>query len=169
MLNPRTVCIAGFTVCAGLLGYAFYMEHVMMLEPCPLCWLQRGVFLGFAIVFLICAVHRPTGWGRYIYSLGFAVLTLLGAGLAGRQLWLQSLPPDQVPECGLGVTYMLEVAPLLDVISWAARGTGECAEVQWIFLGLSIPGWTLLFFVALGTVAIFSMLRRSAIPQEALA
>lgn len=163
MPTTRTICILGFLICVGLLAYAFYMEYVLYLEPCPLCWLQRGVFLGFATLFLWCALHNPKAWGRFIYIAVFAVLTLLGAGLAGRQLWLQSLPPDQVPECGLGVSYMMEIMPLMEVISWAAQGTGECAEVQWTFLGLSIPGWTFIAFLGLGLITILSLFRKSRV------
>lgn len=159
MLKPRPVCILGFLVCAGLLAFALYMEHVLLLEPCPLCWLQRFVFVGFAFVFIVCAIHNPRAWGRYLYALVFAVLTLLGVALAGRQLWLQSLPPEAQPECGLGITYKLDSEPLLDVIAWAARGTGDCAQVQWTFLGISIPGWTFIAFLLLGILVIVSLLR----------
>ncbi|MBS1269408.1 MAG: Disulfide bond formation protein B [Gammaproteobacteria bacterium] len=159
MLNPRPVCILGLLVCVGLLAYAFYMEHVLLIEPCPLCWLQRFVFAGFAVVFLICAIQNPGGWGRYVYVLVFGVLTALGAGLASRHLWLQSLPPEAQPECGVGVGYMMDIKPLVDVIAWAARGTGECAQIQWTYLGISIPGWTLMAFVLLGATVIVSLIR----------
>lgn len=159
MLKPRPVCILGLLVCIGLLAYAYYMEHVLLLEPCPLCWLQRFVFIGFAAVFLVCAVHNPGSWVRYIYVLVFGVLTLLGLGLAGRHLWLQSLPVEAQPECGLGVSYMLDSEPLLDVVAWAARGTGECAEIQWTLLGISIPGWTFAAFAIMGVTVIVSLIR----------
>lgn len=159
MLKPRPVCIIGFLVCVGLLAYAFYMEHVLLLEPCPLCWLQRFVFMGFAIVFLACAIQNPGAWGRYVYVLVFGLLTLLGIGLAGRHLWLQSLPVEARPECGVGVSYMLDIKPLTEVIAWAARGTGECGEVQWSLFGISIPGWTLIAFILLGITVIVSLIR----------
>lgn len=159
MLKPRLVSILGLLACVGLLAYAYYMEYVLLLEPCPLCWLQRFVFAGFALVFLACAIQNPGGLGRYVYVLVFGVLTLLGLGLAGRHLWLQSLPVDARPDCGVGVTYMLDIEPLIDVIAWAARGTGECAEVQWTFLGISIPGWTFIAFLVLGLTIIVSLIR----------
>jgi len=159
MLKLRSICILGLLVCVGLLTYALYLEHVLLLEPCPLCWLQRFVFVGFAAAFLVCAIHNPRSWTRYLYALVFAILTLLGAGLAGRQLWLQSLPPEARPECGLGISYMLESESLMNVLAWAARGTGECAEVQWTFAGISIPGWTFMAFLVLGIVVIVSLLR----------
>jgi len=96
----------------------------------------------------------------------FGVLTLLGLGLAGRHLWLQSLPPEAQPDCGVGVTYMLDVKPLTDVIAWAARGTGECAQVQWTFIGISIPGWTFIAFLLLGITIIIALVRHR--PQRGI-
>ncbi|MDY6797711.1 MAG: disulfide bond formation protein B [Pseudomonadota bacterium] len=155
---PRVVFLLIFIVCAALLGAALYMEYVMGLEPCPLCWLQRYAFMGAGAVALLGALHGPGRPGVRIY--GFFLLLTAGAGLgiAGRQLWLQNLPADQVPACGPSVEYMLEVLPWTEVLLTALRGTGDCAEVVWRFLGLSIPGWTAVFFslmVIAGLVMIF--------------
>ena len=146
-------------MCAALLGVAFYMEHVMGLEPCPLCWLQRFGFMAAGVVSLLAALHGPGGVGTRIY--GFLMVVGSGAGLAvaGRQLWLQSLPADQVPACGPSVDYMLEVLPWMDVLTTALRGTGDCAEVTWRFLGLSIPGWTAVFFTLMIVTGLVLMLR----------
>ncbi len=142
----RLVFFLAFLIPAGLLAVAFYMEYVMGLEPCPLCWLQRFAFMAIAGVGLLALLHNPGGIGGRIYGALLAVSAGIGLGLAGRQLWLQSLPADQVPACGPSVEYMLEVFPLFDVLAVALRGTGDCAEVAWRFLGLSIPGWTAVFF-----------------------
>ena len=154
----RIVFLLIFIVCAALLGTAFYMEHVMGLEPCPLCWLQRYAFMGAGIVALLGALHGPASLGVRIYGF-FLVLTAgAGLGIAGRQLWLQNLPADQVPACGPSVEYMLDVLPWTEVLMTALRGTGDCAEVVWRFMGLSIPGWTAVFFtlaVVAGLVMIF--------------
>ncbi|MGA8261718.1 MAG: disulfide bond formation protein B [Arenicellales bacterium] len=159
MLKPRPVCIIGFLVCIGLLAYAFYLEYMLLLEPCPLCWLQRFVFMGFAAAFLVCAIQNPRAWGRYVYVFVFGLLMLMGVGLSGRHLWLQSLPPAARPQCGVGVEYMLNIKPITEVIAWAARGTGECGDVQWTFLGISIPGWALIAFLGLGVMVIVSLIR----------
>ena len=149
-----------FLVCAALLGVAFYMEHVMGLEPCPLCWLQRFGFMGAGLVSFLAFLHGPAGFGVRIY--GFLLVLTAGAGLgvAGRQLWLQSLPADQVPACGPSVDYMLDVLPWFEVLSTALKGTGDCAEVVWRFLGLSIPGWTAVFFLLLVITGLVLMFRR---------
>ncbi|MBP8139236.1 MAG: disulfide bond formation protein B, partial [Burkholderiales bacterium] len=79
--------------------------------------------------------------------------------LATRQVWLQSLPKDQVPACGMGLSYMMETLPFVDVIRRVLEGSGECADKGWVFLGLSIAGWTLSFFVAIA-VAGFALVKR---------
>lgn len=130
----------------------------MGLEPCPLCWLQRFGFMGAGAVSLLAVLHNPKGVGVRVYGLLLAVTAGAGLGVAGRQLWLQSLPADQVPACGPSVDYMLDVLPWMEVLTTALQGTGDCAEVVWRFLGLSIPGWTAVFFTLLvitGLVLLF--------------
>ncbi|WP_040887045.1 disulfide bond formation protein B [Marinobacter santoriniensis] len=148
-----------FLVCATLLGVAFYMEYVMGLEPCPLCWLQRFGFMGAAVVSLLAFLHGPVAWGNRVYGLLLALTAGAGLGVAIRQLWLQSLPADQVPACGPSVDYMLEVLPWKEVLATAIRGTGDCAEVVWRFLGLSIPGWTAICFSLLVLIGLYFLLR----------
>ncbi|MDX1456365.1 MAG: disulfide bond formation protein B [Marinobacter sp.] len=158
-MSYRLVFTLVFVVCAALLGTAFYMEYVKGLEPCPLCWLQRYAFMAVGIVSLVAALHNPAALGRRLYGALLVVFAGLGLGLAGRQLWLQSLPADQVPACGPSVDYMLEVLPWLDVLRTALRGTGDCAEVVWRFLGLSIPGWTAVFFSILVVTGLVMLVR----------
>ncbi|MGO1693356.1 MAG: disulfide bond formation protein B [Marinobacter sp.] len=148
-MKARAIFACIFVVCAGLLGVAYYMEHVMGLEPCPLCWLQRFGFMGVGLVSFVAALHGPGQFGVRVYGLLLVATAGAGLGTAGRQLWLQSLPADQVPACGPSVEYMLDVLPLAEVLTTALRGTGDCAEVVWRFLGLSIPGWTAVFFALL--------------------
>ncbi len=163
-LNSRAVFFLIFLLCAGLLGVAFYMEHVMGLEPCPLCWLQRFGFMAAGLVSLLAALHGPQGFGVRVYGLFLVLSAGAGLGVAGRQLWLQSLPADQVPACGPSVDYMLDVLPWMEVLTTALKGTGDCAEVTWRFLGLSIPGWTAVFFtlvVVIGLVLMFGPRKKS--------
>ncbi len=140
---------AGAALCAALMGTALYMQHVMRLEPCPLCIFQRIFVMGLGIVMLAAAVHDPRGVGRRVYGSLVTVLALLGVAVAGRHVWLQHLPADQVPECGPGLEYMLNAFPLTETLAMVFKGSGECAEVQWTFLALSIPEWTLIVFVGL--------------------
>ena len=167
-MTSRQVFGLIFLVCAGLLCVAFYMELVMGLEPCPLCWLQRFGFMGAGLVSLLAVLHGPSSLGVRIYGLLLTVTAGAGLGMAGRQLWLQSLPADQVPACGPSVDYMLDVLPFFEVLTTALKGTGDCAEVAWRFLGLSIPGWTAVFFSLLVVTGLMLLFRGSR-PRDGIA
>ena len=145
---PRMLLTLGFAMCVALMGAALWLQHVEGLEPCPLCVLQRGAVIVLGVLTLAGAIHDPATPGRRVYGALITVAALAGTALAGRHAWLQSLPPGEVPECGPGLDYMLDAFPLTQVIEMVLRGSGECAEVQWTFLALSIPEWTLLVFVA---------------------
>lgn len=138
------VAITGF-----LLAGALIMEHVFAMDPCPLCLMQRVWFAFAGLIALVALIHS-TRWG--IYPLLTLVAAVIGGGFSIRQLYLQSLPPDQVPSCGPDMTYMLENFPLSDVLAAMTRGTGDCAAVAWQF-GLTIPGWALVGFT---TIAVLS-------------
>src|SRR5574340_88363 len=148
------VMTIGVVVCAALIAWALWLQYGKGLEPCPLCIFQRVAVIAVGMVFLLAALHDPRKAGATFY----AVLTLVTAGagalLAARQVWLQSLPKDLVPACGPGLNYMLETLPFSDVVRKVLEGSGECAEKGWVFLGLSIAGWTLVFFVAMIAAAV---------------
>lgn len=157
--SSRIVFLIVFLGCAFLMGVALYMEHAMQLEPCPLCIFQRVLVIVTAIVALIGAIHNPGISGIKIYG-GLSVLTAAGgAGLSMRQLWLQSLPEDAVPACGPGLDYLMDVFPVTEVLTMVLSGDGTCAEVVWEFLGISIPGWTLVGFIGLIAIGVFQIAR----------
>jgi disulfide bond formation protein DsbB len=139
----------GALVCALLLGFGFYLQYGKGLEPCPLCLVQRGFFFAVLAVCLVAALHRPQRAGTLAYAALAGVLALGGAAVAGRQVWLQHLPPDKVPQCGPDLYFMMENFPLSRTLSTLISGTGECAAVDWTFLRLSIAEWSLLWFAAL--------------------
>lgn len=151
--GTRPLYLGGFAVCVLLIAIALYMQHVMGLEPCPLCILQRVAVMAVGLILLVAAVHDPGRTGQRVY----AVLTLLtaatGGAIAARHVWLENLPEERVPACGPALDYMLENFPLQRVIEMVLRGSGECAEVAWSFLGLSIAGWMLVVF---GSFIVFS-------------
>lgn len=158
-MTTRTGYALGFLVCAGLLGFAYYLQYFEYQEPCPLCMLQRVAFLDMMVVFGVAALHGPQRRGAMIYSALLFVMAAMGAAIAGRQVWLQHLPPDKVPACGPGLEYMLESFPLSDALQKIFAGSGECAEAGWRFLGLTIAGWSLAWFIVLGALAIAVALR----------
>ena len=154
--RPRFWFLSLALVCASLVGFALYVQHVKFIDPCPLCVFQRLAFLWIGAWSLLAALHNPSGPGRWAYGLVVEAGALAGLAVAGRHLWLQSLPADQVPDCGMGLNYMLETMPFTEVLTQVLYGSGECAEIDWTFLGLSMPGWTFLWYLlfAAGTIVV---------------
>jgi disulfide bond formation protein DsbB len=142
------------------MAYALYAQHQLMLEPCPLCILQRFAVIGLGVFFLLGAIHNPAGGARFVYTTGLGLSALLGVIVAGRHVWLQELPADEVPACGPGLDYMWENFPLADVLNMVFKGSGECAGIDWQFLGLSMPMWVLINVVLIGAVGIWNSLRK---------
>lgn len=159
MTSARSLFALMCLISAVLLGYGYYLQYVAGIEPCPLCIMQRLAFFAVLIICLAAAVHAPAKRGIRIYA-GLSLLTTgIGAAIAGRQVWLQHLPPDQVPQCGPGLEYMLEVFPLFEALRMILTGSGECAEVDWTFLGLSIAQWSLGWFIVLGLGSLYLLAR----------
>ncbi len=160
LLPPRRLgYLLGFAVCAGLMGWALWLQYGLGLEPCPLCALQRLAVSAIGIVFLLAFIHNPNRVGAAVYGGLVLLIALAGGAVAVRHVWLQALPADQVPACGMGLSYMLDTLPLLEVLGKVFAGSGECAEKGWIFLGMAIPGWTLVFFIAIAVYAL-ALIRR---------
>lgn len=152
-ITTRHLFLAGFLVNAGLMIAALFFQYQMGLAPCPLCIVQRWFVIAVGVVLLAGALHNPRGWGVRVYGLGAMVFAGLGAAVAGRQVWIQHLPPEQLGACGADLDYMLQNFPLVKTITRLWAGTSDCATVTWSFLGLSMAGWMVVFFtgfVALG-------------------
>ena len=146
---------AGFaTLCALLIGYAYYAEHVLGLVPCPLCMFQRAAVIALGAVCLLGALHGPRGWGVRVYAVSGLVMAGLGAAIAGRHVWLQSLPKDQLPSCAPPLDYMWDNLPFGKMLQTIMMTSGECANVDWRFLGFSMPVWTFAFFALMGVAMI---------------
>jgi disulfide bond formation protein DsbB len=165
-MNPlrwsyRVSFLVGFCVCFGLLAFALYAEYGLGMVPCPLCVFQRIAFLSMGLFFLLGGLHAPGGRnGRWTYT-GLVLLSALGGLItAGRHLWLQTLPPDQVPSCGPGIGYLFDAFPLGKMLKLVFTGSGECAKVEPI-LGLPMPAWSLLWFVLLAVLTVVATRRRS--------
>ena len=150
----RPAYFLGFLVCAGLMGWALWLQYGLGLDPCPLCSLQRLTVVAIGVVFLVAGLHNPGRTGAAVYAGLTFLIGAFGIVTAMRHVWIQSLPKGEVPACGMGLNYMLETLPLTEVLSKVFKGSGECAETAWIFLGLAIPSWTLVFFVAMIAAAI---------------
>ena len=157
----RQLNLAGFLACTGMMGYALYAEHVLMLMPCPLCVFQRLAVISLAVVFLLATLHNPGGWGRRVYAALILVAAGGGIGVAGRHVWLQNLPPDKVPSCGPGFDYIIDSFPLADALKLIFSGSGECASIDWNFLGLTMPAWVVIAILVVGSFGLWNNLRRT--------
>ena len=140
--------------------FALWLQHAQHLEPCPLCVFQRMAMMATGAIALLAFLHGPGLTGRRIYAGLTTLAVLAGVGVAGRHVWLQHLPPEQVPSCGPGLDYWLDTFPLFEVIGKVLRGSGECAEIDWAFMGVTLPGWTLVVFVGLLGLAVWQLFRR---------
>ncbi|WP_049631049.1 disulfide bond formation protein B [Cellvibrio sp. pealriver] len=155
----RTTNLIIFLTCTAMMLAAAYMEHVMKMVPCSLCITQRGFVVLTGIIALIAAIHNPALTGRRVYAVLGIISPILGACFAGRQLWLQSLPADQVPACGPGLSYMFEVFPFMEAMKLLLQGDGNCAHVDKI-LGVSLAAWTLIAFIGLAVVNLYQLIRK---------
>jgi protein dithiol:quinone oxidoreductase len=166
-MSRRLAFFGAFLACAALLAYGYYLEHARGLLPCNLCVLQRVAFAAVGIIGLAGALHGPRGWGARVYALLGLAGALAGAGLAGRQIYLQHLPPDAVPACGAGIGYLFEAFPFHEAIAQVVRGSGDCAEqAAWSFLGLGIPAWAMIWFVLLALLFLGHALPRARFASE---
>lgn len=132
----------------------------MLLQPCGLCITQRVFVILTGLVCLASAIHKPSDKGLRLYALGAAAMCITGMYFAGRQIWLQHLPEDQVPACGPGLSYIMDNFPLMDMFSFLLKGDGNCAEVSWRFMGIfSIAELSMMGFICLLAVCLFQAFR----------
>ena len=161
VLGRRPINFAGFFICAGLIAYALYAQLHLGLDPCPLCIFQRIGIAALGVVFLIAALHNPGRSGARVYAALIAIAALATIAVAGRQLYIQHLPPGAIPSCGAPLSMMLKFMPLTTVIRKVLTGSGECGVVNWTFLGLAMPAWVLIWAALLGCAGAMTNARRA--------
>jgi len=162
MFKPTTrqFNLAACLICFGSIAFAAYLQLGLGHEPCPLCIVQRFLILILGLLFLGGALHTPQGAANKLFASSTIFVALLGVATAWRQVYLQKLPPEALPDCGPSLSYMLEKFPLSETIRTIITGSGECAEITWQFLGFSIPQWTLGVFVLLAFVGLKQYLHK---------
>lgn len=160
LTGSRPLNFAGFLACVSMMAYALYAEHVLLLMPCPLCVFQRLAVISLGIIFLTAALHNPSGVGRRIYAALMLIAAAGGVGVAGRHVWLQNLPPEDVPSCGPGFDYIIDSFPLSEALSLIFTGSGECASIDWSLLGLSMPAWVVIAVLIVGAAGVWNNLRK---------
>lgn len=152
-LSARWLYLAGALAVVAAFSAALYLQYVLHEEPCPLCMVQRVIFIVIGVLFVIATLHNPERIGGKVYGWVIGLFALAGVAVAGRHIWLQHLPKEQVPACGPGLDYMLEHFPMSAVLKELMHGSGECAAKGWTFLTLGIPEWSLIGYVVLGAWA----------------
>lgn len=136
-----------WTGCCLLIAIALYMQYMMDLVPCALCMTQRVFIIAVGVVALAAWISKASS--SKTYPIVGMVLAIIGGGFSIRHIWLQNLPEDLAPACGPTLGYLLENVPFVEALAVLLQGDGNCAESVWSFLGLTIPGWTLLAFIGL--------------------
>ena len=156
---PRRIFVLIGLACIGMLAFSQYLQHVVGLEPCPMCIVQRYVFV---LITLIAGLAGASS--KRSIHLGGAMLLLLsavfGAYVAARQSWLQWYPPE-VQSCGRDFYGMIEAFPLQRAIPMIFKGSGDCSKIDWTFLGGSIANWSFLCFGVFALLALALIWRQS--------
>ena len=160
-ISNRWLYLFGALFASGLIGFALFLQYVMHQDPCPLCMVQRVVFIVISVIFALAALHGPKRVGQRVYAVLISLVSLSGVAVAARHIWIQNRPKDQVPACGPGLDYMLETMPMANVLKQLMHGSGECAEKGWTFLTLGIPQWSLLCYLVLGVWALLIAIRKN--------
>ncbi|MEN7342070.1 MAG: disulfide bond formation protein B [Pseudomonadota bacterium] len=158
-MSHRMAWLAVFLVGTAMMGYALYAQHVLLLFPCPLCVFQRVALIAMMLVALIALLHNPSTGGQRAYGVLAVLAGGAGTAIAARHVWLQNLPADQVPSCGAGLEFMLETLPLFSVIEQVLTASGECADISWQFLGLSMPAWVAIMMSLLTVWTLMTVFR----------
>jgi len=160
--SVRQIYLIIFLIAGSLLGYAAYSMKILGLEPCTLCITQQFFYCLIGIISLVAFFHNPSVTLSRVYSLFLSLFALTGIWISGRQIWLQGLPEDEVPLCGPPLEYIIDVFPFADVIQALFMGDGNCAEIPWKFLGLSMAGWSSIWFLIIFILSIVAFIKSKA-------
>jgi disulfide bond formation protein DsbB len=156
MDRRQKINLLGALVCAGMLGYAIYSEKYLGFIPCPLCMFQRVCIGALGVVFLVGGLHPARRTGAVVYGILIFITAGATAWVSGRHVWIQHQPYGTVPSCGAPLDTLVEMFPLLEVIRKVMTGGGECGNIDWTLLGISMPGWVLIAAVTLGIVGVLN-------------
>jgi len=162
MMSNRELFLVGFLTCFVLIMIALYFQHIEGLAPCLLCFFQRLAFITMGIFFLIGFIRNPQNLEKKVLGILIMLSGILGISIAGRHVWLQNLPPGQVPECSLGLEFMWENFSLQELLETVLRGNGECAEIAWMLFGITMPKWSFIWLLILTFLSFFILFRRES-------
>lgn len=146
----------GFAICAGMMAYALFAQHVLKLEPCNLCIFQRIAVIAMGLWFLVAAIHGGASQTvRRVYGTLLGLSAAFGVAVAGRHVYIQSLPADEVPACGPSLDYLMDAFPMGEALRLVFFGSGRCADIDWSLFGLSMPAWVLIAILPVGIVGVW--------------
>lgn len=157
--EPHQVLLLLALLCAGGLAFGLYLQHVVGLNPCPMCIVQRYALLLVGLVAALTGVLARRRTTLIFGVLAVLALALGGAFVAARQSWLQWYPPV-VSSCGRDFYGMIETFPLQRAIPMIFRGSGDCTTIDWTFLGGSLANWSFVVFSAIALLALAMLGRR---------
>ena len=160
--SPSRVALALGLVCTGLVGASYYVQHVLGIEPCPLCIIQRFTYLALIPVFFVAAMARPHGWAQRAMLWTAASLTLAGLGVAGYQTYLQLSPAALVARCSASLSYMLDNLAVTDVLARLLHASGDCSDTSFKILGLTLAQASLMIFLSFSLSLGMVLARRPA-------
>ena len=156
--QPRRMLVLICAVCIAMLAFGLYLQHVVGLEPCPMCIVQRYALVLVAVIAALTAFAHRKGW--LLTGAGLMVLfSGFGAFVAARQSFLQWYPPQEA-SCGRDLFGMIETFPLKRVIPMIFKGSGDCTKIDWTFLGLSIANWSFVAFAVIALMGLALVLRQ---------
>ena len=161
LLAGKRGYLLGFALCFGIVALALVIQTTYKLEPCPLCITQRMVFMGLGVLFLISAFIPPANILNKIFTALQVITALGGAGVAIRHWYLQANRESMIADCGVGFDYMFDNFPLQKAFKLLFRGTGDCAAIDWTFLGLTLPQLGLISFLGFAALALYLALRKA--------
>ncbi len=159
-VSSRSIFLLIAIICVLLMGYALFAEHVQDYQPCMLCMVQRVFVCAAGAVALLAALHGPGRVGRRVYGLLTALAAGGGAYIAARHVYLQQLPPEQLDGCAPSFEYALQNYDALKFLGTIFIRDQDCGVIDWTFLGLSMPTWTLAWFIVLAFAALWAGFRQ---------
>ena len=162
MVSRRTGNWLGAAACAAAIAFAFYSQYGLGLVPCHLCIFQRVTVAALGIVFVLAAFISRPGMRGILFAVLVGLAGFATIATAGRHVWIQMQPEGSVPACGADLAFMLDLFPLTEVILKVFKAGGECAKIDWSFLGLSMPAWVLVLALVLTAGGIRINLRKAA-------
>ena len=157
--SARQIHLIIFLIVGSLLGYASYSMKILGLEPCTLCVTQQFFYCLIGLSSFVSFLHNPGVNVSRAYSIFLSLFASAGIWISGRQVWLQGLPEDEVPLCGPPLEYIIDVFPFADLITALFMGDGNCAEIPWQFLSLSMAAWSFIWFFIILILSISAFIK----------